>query len=76
MNCATITGSASNIDLEAKDHQTIVSIIPALVERDAVAENVTNLLALLRCTVESIQRSPNQWENERTLSDAHYLTRR
>ncbi|WP_440914745.1 D-isomer specific 2-hydroxyacid dehydrogenase family protein [Enterococcus innesii] len=55
----------NNIDLEAaKDHQTIVSIIPALVERDAVAENnVTNLLALLRCTVESNTKvREDQWE--------------
>ena len=44
----------NNIDLAAaRNHQTIVSIIPTL-ERDAVAENnATNLLALLRCTVES-----------------------
>lgn len=55
----------NNIDLAAaKEHQTIVSIIPALVERDAVAENnVTNLLALLRCTVESMtQVRADQWE--------------
>lgn len=55
----------NNIDLEAaKKHQTIVSIIPALVERDAVAENnVTNLLALLRCTVESNAKvRQDQWE--------------
>lgn len=45
----------NNIDIDAaKKHDTLVSIVPALVERDAVAENnVTNLLALLRCTVES-----------------------
>lgn len=43
----------NNIDIEAaRQHETIVSIIPALVERDAVAENnVTNLLALLRRTI-------------------------
>ena len=43
----------NNIDLAAAEkHDTIVSIIPALVERDAVAENnITNLLAILRCTV-------------------------
>ncbi|SEL06535.1 Lactate dehydrogenase [Carnobacterium iners] len=45
----------NNIDIEAaKEHDTLVTIIPALVERDAVAENnVTNLLATLRCTVEA-----------------------
>lgn len=55
----------NNIDLEAaKKHQTIVSIIPALVERDAVAENnVTNLMAILRRTAEAVQsvRADN-WE--------------
>ena len=56
----------NNIDLAAaRNHQTIVSIIPALVERDAVAENnVTNLLALLRCTVESsVKVRQDQWES-------------
>lgn len=45
----------NNIDIEAaKKHDTLVTIIPALVERDAVAENnITNLLAILRCTVEA-----------------------
>lgn len=45
----------NNVDIEAaKKHGTIVTIIPALVERDAVAENnVTNLLAVLRRTVEA-----------------------
>lgn len=55
----------NNIDLDAaKKHQTVVSIIPALVERDAVAENnVTNLLALLRCTVASSEKvKQDQWE--------------
>ncbi len=64
----------NNIDLAAaKEHQTIVSIIPALVERDAVAENnVTNLLALLRCTVESMtQVRADQWEKRATLSAEH-----
>ncbi|KPG73868.1 D-isomer specific 2-hydroxyacid dehydrogenase family protein [Enterococcus sp. RIT-PI-f] len=54
----------NNIDLEAaKIHHTIVSIIPPLVERDAVAENnITNLLALLRCTVESNTKvREDQW---------------
>lgn len=42
----------NNIDLEqAKTHGTIVSIVDAVVEREAVAENnVTNLLALMRET--------------------------
>lgn len=56
----------NNIDIEAAEkHNTIVSIIPALVERDAVAENnVTNLLAILRRTVEA-DRSVREdyWEN-------------
>ena len=43
---------------------TIVSIIPALVERDAVAENnVTNLLAVLRQTVAAdASVKADQWE--------------
>ncbi|MBP1041034.1 hydroxyacid dehydrogenase [Vagococcus sp. BWB3-3] len=55
----------NNIDLEAAEkHQTIVSIIPALVERDAVAENnVTNLMALMRRTTEADQRvREDHWE--------------
>ncbi|MER2173679.1 MAG: D-isomer specific 2-hydroxyacid dehydrogenase family protein [Carnobacterium sp.] len=42
----------NNIDLEAaKKHNTIVSIVPALIERDAVAENnITNLLNVMRQT--------------------------
>ncbi|WP_314065985.1 D-isomer specific 2-hydroxyacid dehydrogenase family protein [uncultured Vagococcus sp.] len=55
----------NNIDLEAaKKHQTIVSIIPALVERDAVAENnVTNLMAILRRTAEANQSvRDDNWE--------------
>ena len=58
----------NNIDLDAaKQHDTIVSIIPALVERDAVAENnVTNLLAVLRQTVAA---------DERILSVGRYLTK-
>lgn len=45
----------NNVDLEAaKKHETLVTIIPALVERDAVAENnVSNLLAVLRRTTEA-----------------------
>ena len=55
----------NNIDLDAaKQHDTIVSIIPALVERDAVAENnVTNLLAVLRQTVAAdASVKADQWE--------------
>lgn len=56
----------NNIELEAaRAHNTIVSIIPALVERDAVAENnVTNLMTILRRTVEA-DRSvrADQWED-------------
>lgn len=63
----------NNIDLEAAEkHQTIVSIIPALVERDAVAENnVTNLMAILRRTAEADQsvRAGN-WEER-----AHFVGR-
>lgn len=42
----------NNVDLAAaKKHNTIVSIVPALIERDAVAENnVTNLLNVMRRT--------------------------
>lgn len=45
----------NNIDLNAaKEHETVVTIIPALVERDAVAENnVSNLLTVLRRTMEA-----------------------
>lgn len=48
----------NNVDLEAaKEHQTVVSIVPALVERDAVAENnITNLLSVMRKTCEAQQR--------------------
>lgn len=56
----------NNIDLNAaKKHDTIVTIIPALVERDAVAENnVTNLLGLMRQTVSSHNRVvSNRWED-------------
>ncbi|EOH97751.1 D-isomer specific 2-hydroxyacid dehydrogenase family protein [Enterococcus pallens] len=55
----------NNVDTEAaKKHNTIVTIIPALVERDAVAENnVTNLMAILRKTVEAHQRvTEDRWE--------------
>lgn len=56
----------NNIDLNAaKEHNTIVTIIPALVEREAVAEqNITNLLALMRRVVNSSKSVENDlWEN-------------
>lgn len=45
----------NNIDVEAaKEHGTYVSIVPPLVERDAVAENcITNLLSIMRKTKQS-----------------------
>lgn len=48
----------NNIDLKAAaEHNTIVSIVPALIERDAVAENnITNLLNVMRRTNESHQK--------------------
>lgn len=59
----------NNVDVvAAKAHGTIVTIVPALVERDAVAENaVTNLLALVRQTVDSQQAvKDNQWTKRAT----------
>ena len=56
----------NNIDIEAaRKHGTLVSIIAALVERDAVAENnITNLLALLRKTVEAdLSVKNDSWED-------------
>lgn len=56
----------NNIDIDgAKEHDTIVTIVPALVERDAVAENnITNLLAVLRKTVKSSNRvKEDRWED-------------
>ncbi|GGC90345.1 D-isomer specific 2-hydroxyacid dehydrogenase family protein [Enterococcus wangshanyuanii] len=56
----------NNIDIHAAEkHHTIVSIIPALVERDAVAENnVTNLMTILRRTVEAdLSVREDLWEN-------------
>ncbi|MHC5216364.1 D-isomer specific 2-hydroxyacid dehydrogenase family protein [Enterococcus sp. LJL128] len=55
----------NNIDVEAAEkHNTIVTIIPALVERDAVSENnVTNLMTILRRTVEAHQSvKEDDWE--------------
>lgn len=56
----------NNIDIDAaKEHGTVVTIVPALVERDAVAENnITNLLAVLRKTMESSNRvKADRWED-------------
>ena len=57
----------NNIDLEAaKAHDTLVSIVSALVERDAVAENnVANLLALMRKTWQSATAARNDRWKER-----------
>lgn len=45
----------NTIDVEAaKKHGTVVTIVPALIERDAVAENnITNLLSIMRKTGEA-----------------------
>jgi len=56
----------NNINIDAaKEHDTVVTIVPALVERDAVAENnITNLLTVLRKTVESSNRvKADRWED-------------
>lgn len=56
----------NNIDLKAAEiHGTIVSIVPALVEQDAVAENnITNLLALMRKTVPATKSViADKWED-------------
>lgn len=55
----------NNIDLEAaKAHHTIVSLVPALIERDAVAENnITNLLNVMRQTNKAHQKVlQDKWE--------------
>lgn len=55
----------NNVDVvAAREHGTIVTIVPPLVERDAVAENaVTNLLALIRQTVQSQEAvKSNEWK--------------
>ncbi|KRK72950.1 D-isomer specific 2-hydroxyacid dehydrogenase family protein [Lacticaseibacillus nasuensis] len=48
----------NNVDLAAaRAHGTVVAIVPALVERNAVAENnITNLLAVMRKTVPATAR--------------------
>lgn len=55
----------NNIDIDAAhDKGVMVTIIPALVERDAVAENnVTNLLAVMRKTVPATRSvRKDKWE--------------
>lgn len=66
----------NNINLDAaKAHNTIVSIVAPLVERDAVAENnVTNLLSVMRQTVPAAQRVlDDKWE-ERAQFVGHGLS--
>ena len=56
----------NNIDLQAaKEKGTIITIVPPLVERDAVAENaVANLMALVRQTVYSSQAArEDRWKD-------------
>ncbi|WP_195854448.1 D-isomer specific 2-hydroxyacid dehydrogenase family protein [Aerococcus tenax] len=56
----------NNIDLEAaKEHGTLVTIVPPLVERDTVAENaVAQLLALVRQTLPAAQAAKdNKWKD-------------
>ena len=56
----------NNVDLKAaKQHGTIVSIVPPLVERDAVAENaVANLMAVMRMSVQANQAShEDRWKD-------------
>lgn len=68
----------NNIDLKAaKEHQTIVSIIPALIERNAVAENnITNLLSMLRRTTQAQARvKDDRWEDRRSSSVGRCLTK-
>ncbi|WP_035052288.1 D-isomer specific 2-hydroxyacid dehydrogenase family protein [Carnobacterium pleistocenium] len=65
----------NNVDLvAAKKHNTIVSIVPALIERDAVAENnVTNLLTVMRRTNLAFQSVvQDKWE-ERAQFVGHAL---
>lgn len=66
----------NNVDLEAaREHNTIVSIVPALTERDAVAENnVTNLLNVMRQTNRANQIvKEDRWE-ERASFVGHQLS--
>ena len=56
----------NNIDLDAaRKHGTVVSIVPPLVERDAVAENaVANLMAVMRMTIPASDAAKNdRWKD-------------
>jgi phosphoglycerate dehydrogenase-like enzyme len=66
----------NNIDVEAaREHGTIVTIVPPLVERDAVAENaVTNLLSLIRETVASSEAAKEGRWKDRANFLGHDLT--
>lgn len=66
----------NNIDLDAaRDHDTLVAIVPALIERDAVAENnITNLLSVMRKTNGAYQHVlEDKWE-ERAQFVGHGLS--
>lgn len=59
----------NNVDvIAAKAHGTIVTIVPPLIERDAVAENaVANLMAIVRKTIESQSAvKANKWAERAT----------
>lgn len=56
----------NNVDLDAaREHDTIVSIVAPLIERDAVAEqNITNLLNVMRQVSQSSKRViEDKWED-------------
>ena len=66
----------NNVDLEAaKKHNTLVSIVWPLIERDAVAENaVANLLCVMLMTVEAVNAArENRW-SERAQFVGHGLS--
>lgn len=65
----------NNVDLEAaKQHNTIVTIVPPLIERDAVAENnVTNLLSVMRKTNLAYQSVKKDKWDERAQFVGHAL---
>jgi len=66
----------NNIDLQAaKEHDTVVTIVPPLVERNAVAENnITNLLNVMRKTSQAFQKVlEDKWE-ERAQFLGHELS--
>ncbi|RLK63492.1 hydroxyacid dehydrogenase [Atopobacter sp. AH10] len=66
----------NNIDLEAaEEHGTMVTIVPPLVERDAVAENaVTNLLTLIRQTLPAQEKVKDDAWASRASFMGHNLT--